>query len=194
MAMDFIIGDVKTGNLENSLSISADEFSERALGILEKDASGSFARIRDLAKSVFMIPHSFISMAPEGEEQLRIRMGDNVIEVPREGSFCGCVLDRSEILVVNDATKDDRFRDNPMVRDSMHARFYAGVPLVGSTVKPFGTICIMDTIPRDFGEKKLLILENLSKQIVQLLESEVRIQVLEERLDAGSSRLGSLDK
>ncbi len=188
--MDFKIGNIESGSAE---SIASEEFAERALAILEKDSKKTYLRFRNLAKSVYLIPHVFISMAPAGNPNLRIRIDDSIVEVPRENSFCGCVLDRSEILVVKNAIEDSRFRDNPMVADKMHIRFYAGVPLVGSTGEAFGTICAMDTIPREFDESRLAILMDLSKQIVEHLESEVRNEILLERLNSRIAHLNLSD-
>ncbi len=105
-------------------------------------------------------------------------MVENVVEVPRKGSFCGTVLERSEILVVQNACNDIRFRDNPLVQDKMQIRFYAGVPLHRESGEPFGTLCVMDTIPRTFDEGRWTILRDLSRQIVEHVEIEVRNQML----------------
>ncbi len=105
-------------------------------------------------------------------------MVDKVAEVPREGSFCGTVLERSEILVVQNACNDIRFRDNPLVQDKMQIRFHAGVPLHRESGEPFGTLCVMDTIPRTFDEGRWTILRDLSRQIVEHFEIEVRNQML----------------
>jgi len=190
--MDFEIGEKSTGSSGIFERISSDEFSERALGILEKDKNQIFVRYRNLAKSIFLIPHAYISMAPKGSADLRIDIEGKIVEVPRKNSFCGCVLEHAEILVVQNATEDARFRENPMVRDKMHVRFYAGVPLKGETGEPFGTICVMDTIPRTFDEGRLTILEDIGSQIVAHLELEVRKEILEERL-SGSIEVSRLN-
>lgn len=180
--MDFKIGEFELGSEDCSFSITSEEFGERALSILEKDSNKTYARFRSLARSVFLIPHAYISMAPKGHDNIRIRIGEEIFEIPRKDSFCGCVLDHVEILVVQNAIEDDRFRNNPMVKDEMHVRFYAGVPLVGATGDPLGTLCIMDTIPRTFEESRLSILKDLGSQIVEHLETEVRNELMSERL------------
>lgn len=101
--------------------------------------------------------------------------------------FCGCTLEGTEVFIIDNAADDERFRDNPMVRDTMHVRFYAGLPLVGSTGKPFGTICMMDTIPRNLEESRIAMMEDMARQVVAQVEAEVRIEYLSETIAAQTS-------
>lgn len=190
VSMSSKVGNGVGAKLEKDLGVSREAFAIQALSILEKDSNQSYLRFCSLAKSIFLIPHAYISMAPKGSENLRIRMNGKVVEVQKEGSFCGCVLERSEILVVQNAIEDERFRDSPLVRDKMQIRFYAGVPLHRESDEPFGTLCVMDTIPRTFDEGRLTILRDLSRQIVEHLEIEVRNRVLVESAMAAKEAEG----
>ncbi len=178
--------------LGNDPRISKEEFAARAISILEDVSNKTHGRFQSLAKSIFLIPHACMSLGMEESEKLRVRMVDEVVEVDRKGSFCGMVMDRSEILVVQNALVDENFRDNPLVQDKMQIRFYAGVPLHREDEMPFGTLCVMDTIPRTFDEGRLTILRDLGRQVVEHLEIEVRNQILSgdvaESLDSDRSR------
>ncbi len=174
-------------------SLSEQEFSERALAIIERDSDGAYARFRALAKSIFLIPHAFMSLAPFDGSKLRVLTDDGVLEVPRKNSFCGCALEHSEIMVVQNATEDERFNDNAMVREKMHVRFYAGMPLVSSSGVAFGTLCIMDTIPRAFDESRVTILKDFAQQIVTLVQSEVIAEIQAEQLNLDTQILGGID-
>ncbi len=95
-------------------------------------------------------------------------------------------------MVVQNATEDVRFVDNAMVTDRMHVRFYAGMKLITSSGDAIGTICIMDTISRSFDESRVTILKDLAKQVIALLESEVRNEILTQ--SAGSVESVVLDE
>ena len=51
-------------------------------------------------------------------------------ETSRSVSFCSHAIQQQGIFLVPDALSDARFRDNPLVRENPHFRFYAGKPLL----------------------------------------------------------------
>ena len=172
-----------------SRKISEEEFHSRAIGIMERDHFGFYARYRELYKSVFLIPNAVISLALPDGKTLRVLMDQGqIMKVPRANSFCGCTLENTEIFIVNNAAEDERFRDNPLVREKMHVRFYTGLRLIGSTGKPFGTICMMDTIPRHLEATRIAIMEDMARQVVAQVEAEVRIECLLETTTSSPRR------
>jgi hypothetical protein len=52
-------------------------------------------------------------------------------------------------LVVNDLTKDERFKDYPFVVGPPYSRFYAGVPIRSPGGHSIGTYCVLDDKPRN---------------------------------------------
>ena len=62
-------------------------------------------------------------------------------------SFCAWALLPviPEVLVVTDATKDARFRENPVVLGDPFIRFYVGAPLLDSKANRLGSLCCIDT-------------------------------------------------
>ena len=97
-------------------------------------------------------------------------MGE-VAETIREEAFCAHnILDPSRTLVVPDSTKDERFVDNRLVREDPNIRFYAGMPLTTKNGYALGSLCVIDTVPRNLDEGQLRSLEALGRQVVNLLE------------------------
>jgi C4-dicarboxylate-specific signal transduction histidine kinase len=91
-------------------------------------------------------------------------------ESPRDISFCAHAISSSDIFVVEDATQDSRFTDNPLVTGEPFVRFYAGAPLVTSEGFALGTLCVIDSQPKKLSEQQLDALRSLSRQVVALLE------------------------
>jgi len=78
---------------------------------------------------------------------------------------------RAEIMVIEDALLDERFHDNPLVSGAPHIRFYAGAPLILSNGLALGTLCIIDTKPRQLDPMALAILSTLRGLVIQELEN-----------------------
>ena len=72
-------------------------------------------------------------------------------------------------MVVPDTLRDERFADNPLVTGEPRIRFYAGYPLVFEDMR-IGTLCLVDTRPRQFDETKI----NLLRDLGRLVEQELR--------------------
>src|SRR5690606_40918617 len=87
------------------------------------------------------------------------------------------ILDESSIFIVEDARKDPRFMNNPLVID-MQAIFYAGVKLMNSDGYPLGTLCVFDKKPRVLSKQQKKSLISLAYQVVNLFESRKRNRTL----------------
>jgi len=76
-------------------------------------------------------------------------------------AFCAHVVRLREEMVVPDTLQDDRFADNPLVRNDPRVRFYAGAPLILDDGSCIGTLCVIDTRPREISHADLSMLRSL---------------------------------
>ena len=95
-------------------------------------------------------------------------------EAPRDVSFCGHTILRDGFLHVPDARKDPRFADSPIFIGEPHVRFYVDATLTSSDGYPVGTLCLIDTVPREFSEKTLRPSVILPMQRKRELSAQVR--------------------
>ena len=65
---------------------------------------------------------------------------------------------------------DERFADNPYVTGYPGVRFYAGHPLILSNGCCVGTLCILDTKPRNLDEVGLSLLGDLAQFAIRELD------------------------
>jgi GAF domain-containing protein len=91
--------------------------------------------------------------------------------MPREESICGHVVAADEVVVAEDVSKDPRFADNPLVLEK-GIRFYAGAPLRTSSGLTIGSLCVIDTEPREFGEEDRRRLQGMADELMSDLEHE----------------------
>jgi GAF domain-containing protein len=87
----------------------------------------------------------------------------------RELSFCAHVVAERRDLVVPDTFEDDRFADHPLVTGAPRIRFYAGFPVYHADGACLGTLCLIDTRPRQLSGR---VLESL-REVATLVEQEL---------------------
>lgn len=92
-------------------------------------------------------------------------------ETPRDISLCGHAILGNEILLIPDTLQDERFSDNPLVKDSPHIRFYVGCPLSYTDNLKMGTLCLIDNKPRGFDADDAVALRDLASMVEDELRS-----------------------
>lgn len=141
-----------------------------SLGILDTPAEPLFDELTELASTICQTPISLISLLEYERQWFKSRVGLDVSETSRSVSFCDYAIRGEGVMLVPDATKDDRFSANPLVVGEPHIRFYAGAPLVTKDGVKLGTLCVIDREPRELTSSQLRSLEILSRQVITNLE------------------------
>jgi len=116
--------------------------------VLDTPPEPAFDNITGLASSIFRTPIALVSLVDEHRQWFKSRVGLDVAETPREISFCDHAIRADATLVVEDATRDPRFVDNPLVVGEPHVRFYCGVVLRTPEGHGLGTLCLIDRVAR----------------------------------------------
>ncbi|EOZ0649876.1 sensor domain-containing diguanylate cyclase [Cronobacter muytjensii] len=146
-------------------------FALYALGILDTESEERFDRLTRIAGKLFNVPVSLISLIDKDRQWFKSNHGIDIRSTPRRESFCTYVVEDAAPLVVNDAKKDPRFKNNTLVNGTPYIRFYAGYPVKLPDGEIAGSICIIDTKPRSFSEEELHLLRDLA----EIVEDEFRI-------------------
>ena len=135
---------------------------------LEEDAE--FKALIRMASEICDTPVALITLMDKDTQWLRVRHGTDVKAMPMGATFCEHTLQMDDLMVVNDATKDERFIDNPIVAGAPNIRFYAGSPLKTIEGQSIGSLCVLDVKPQDLNKHQLLMLKMLSSQVMKLME------------------------
>ncbi|EEW09974.1 GGDEF domain-containing protein [Vibrio mimicus] len=141
------------------------------LGVLDTAAEERFDRITRLAKRLFNVPIALVSLVDENRQWFKSCFGLSVSETSRDISFCGHAILGRKVFIIEDASQDPRFADNPLVTGEPHIRFYAGVPLLYEDKMALGTLCIIDRKPRQLSQDELIDLCDLAKMAERELAS-----------------------
>lgn len=141
-----------------------------ALELLDTDPEEAYTDLVRLARELCGSPMGLVTLVDEDRQWFKARDGVDVIETPRDVSFCAhAILDPDEVFVVRDARDDPRFECNPLVAEGPRIRFYAGAPITDDDGHPIGTLCVLDTTPRDLTPAQRACLKALARQASMLL-------------------------
>jgi diguanylate cyclase (GGDEF)-like protein len=134
-----------------------------AFNVLDTAPEERFDRYTRMARRLLKVPIALISLVDDNRQWFKSCDGLEATETPRRVSFCGHAILRQDVLLVTDAVLDPRFADNPLVVGPPHIRFYAGVPLMSDKGSAIGTLCVIDTKPREASADDLHLLADLAR-------------------------------
>ncbi|HEX2608568.1 MAG TPA: GAF domain-containing protein [Flavisolibacter sp.] len=138
--------------------------------ILDTLPEEDFDELVELASRICETPISTITLIDSDRQWFKAQVGLEVSQTERSVSFCGHAILQTDLLVVPDATKDERFSDNPLVSGTPNIRFYAGAQIRTDAGHKVGTLCVIDTRPRELTWHQASALRILSRQASRLLE------------------------
>lgn len=143
----------------------------KSYDILDSLPEADYDDIAKLASEICQTNVSLISFIDDKRQWFKSIHGLEIKETPRDFAFCTHgILNPNEILIVPDSRLDARFADNPLVTNDPHVIFYAGVPLVNHDGYPLGSLCVIDSSPKELKTNQLTALKVLAKQVVTLVE------------------------
>jgi len=164
--------------------VSPDEASRlsalKELNILDTASEQDFDDITLLASQICETPISLITLVDENRQWFKSKQGLSFGETSGDISFCTHAIQQADMMVVPDALKDDRFKDNLLVTGEPFIRFYAGVPISSESGFLLGTLCVIDQQPRSLTAHQAFALKVLAKQVQSLLNLRAKISVRKE--------------
>jgi hypothetical protein len=138
--------------------------------VLDTVPEAAFDELAELASVICGTPVALITLVDEDRQWFKSKVGISISETSRDVSMCAHAILQKKLFIVPDATKDRRFKDNPLVTASPKIRFYAGMPLVAAGGHALGTICVVDQKPRTLTAGQQEALRVLARHTMTLLE------------------------
>ena len=140
------------------------------LDILDSAPDERFDRLTRLAQKMFDVPIAAVSLVDVDRQWFKSSVGLKPSETPRDWAFCSRAILDDGVTVVPDAMADERFRQTPLVAGELGIRFYAGCPVRAIDGSALGTLCIIDTAPRELpaSDQEALI------DLAAMVEGELR--------------------
>lgn len=142
----------------------------RSYAVLDTSRDLAFDRLVFVAAQLLNVPIALITLVDDDRQWFKAQVGTTLHETARSAAFCGYTILSDEVLVVQDATRDERFADNPLVVEQPGIRFYAGAPLIASNGLRLGSLCVIDRQPRGVSPEQMRHLSRLASKAMQIIE------------------------
>lgn len=169
-------------------------------GLLDSPPDAAFDRLTRLATKVIEAPVALVSLVDGNRQFFKSAVGlpepwSVRRETPLTHSVCKHVVATARELVVNDARAHPLLCGNMAIQD-LGIVAYAGAPLVTADGHALGSLCVVDTKPREWREQDLEILRELAAIAMREIElralvrdadaarkdAERRLQALQDRI------------
>ncbi|GGH78322.1 PAS domain S-box-containing protein [Filimonas zeae] len=157
---------------------------------LENTWQSELQEIVLLASEICDVPIALLSIVDKDQQVFITKHGTDLTGTEREIAFCNQTILQNDILVVPDAEKDAFFSSNPLVKGEPHIRFYAGASLTTNEGFNIGSLCVIDSKPKELSERQARCLQALSKQAIHLMDLSLSLKVANQcMLDMEQSEL-----
>ena len=144
------------------------------LNLLDTPSEADFDRVTERLTKLFKVPTALVTLIDKDRQWFKSQAGlpadlAEARSTSRDVSLCGHVIAKDEILIVRDLARDPRFANNPFVKEN-RLRFYAGVPLRGPNGFPIGSLCILDTKPREMTTQEQELLKMIAGEMMERIK------------------------
>ena len=144
------------------------------LSLLDTPRVADFDHVTERLTKLFKVPIALVTLVDKNRQWFKSQTGlpadlAEARSTSRDVSICGHVVAEDEVLVVRDLARDPRFANNPFVKEH-NLRFYAGVPLRGPNGFPIGSLCVLDTKPREMTGQEQELLKMIAGDVMEQIK------------------------
>ncbi len=154
--------------------------------ILDTAPEFAYDEITQLAAQVTGCPIAVVTFIDETRDWMKAKYGvpPEISEAPRDAVPCSATICGSDLLVIPDLHADGRFPSLIAPEQGPSLRFYCGMPLINPDGYALGSLCVLDTEPREFTFQQGEAIRQLARQVVRELELRKHVNQLRHALKA----------
>jgi GAF domain-containing protein len=162
------------GATETTRELKEDSQELRQADAFDGPVEGMFNRLAvNLARS-FDAPIAIITAA-SGQKcfwEAQCGLPEDTLSgagMERDRSICSTTKFSDSVIVIADIALEAQFAADPFIKDH-GIRFYAGSPLKTHDGKVIGSVCVLDTRPRQITEKQKETLISVAESVMMAIE------------------------
>jgi PAS domain S-box-containing protein len=151
------------------------------IGIFDRNPDPALDELVELAAVLCDAEYGYIGWMDFNRLWFKARFGFRATDQPRASTACQWMMEKSEPLLIADASHDPRFPPEGIpLAGAGSCLSYAAVPLFSSDEHMIGTMAVLSRRPDQFKLEHLTLLEILGRQAVTRLELYNRIRLQEQ--------------
>jgi hypothetical protein len=135
------------------------------LHILDTEREPRFDQIVADARDLFGVRGASITFIDRDRQWSKSAVGMSAADSPRGSALGDATVHNGKLLVVEDASADQRFVGHPWVVGGSAIRFFAGFPIEAANGERVGALCISDSKPRTFTSADDALLGMLARRV-----------------------------
>ncbi|HYJ27515.1 MAG TPA: GAF domain-containing sensor histidine kinase [Nocardioides sp.] len=176
--------------------MSDDQERDRVLAtydVLDNPPRRELTALVDLAAQVAGVPFAAVNLLSTHSQHQVATAGFDGDDSPRRHSMCRLVVESGRPIMVEDASQDPRYADNPWTTGEIaQVRYYGSHPLRTPAGVVIGTLCVFDNDTHRVTSEAAKGLSQLADRVVDVLELELasrRLNEVNARLSTSNERL-----
>ena len=143
----------------------------RSYGVLDQPPSADLEAAARIAAHLCGAPQAAVNLIDAERQWQAAAYGAEPREIGREAALCAHVVTGTDVVHVEDASRDPRFAASPLVAGPLGSiRLYAAAPLVNREGYALGTVSVFADQPGRLSDEQLGLLRDVAGQVMALLE------------------------
>lgn len=138
-------------------------------GLLDSEPEEGLDRLTGLASRLLGAPVALVSLVDGQRQHVKSTAGIEPWQPPVSPTFCQYVVVEQAPLFVSDARLDPRVRENLEMPD-LDVIAYAGVPLTTADGHTLGSLCAIESSPREWTEDDIALLGEIARGVISEIE------------------------
>lgn len=148
---------------------------EKYMNLPHWNHSNRFNTLLKKMMAMFNCKGASLSLIDSRLQIIKFQYGLGFDQCSRQVSIDSHAILSSGFFLILDASKDWRFKSNPIVKSLPNIKFYLGVPLIAPNKQVVGVLSIFDSFARaNIDESTIKIMKKISNEIMEYLDTSIK--------------------